>query len=208
MKNTIKVLVLFIAFISFNDLNAQKRNLTISGYVLDSDKAPVANTMIFIDGIKQKRVTDSKGYYTIKLRRVPKKLMFYSTKYGILDYPYSGKKKINITYNIPETKNSNQPKEIVRNPNNFRYRSIYDYLRGRVAGVYIKPDNSIIIRGNTSLKGSNQPLFVLNKIALSNKDDIESINPNDIKSVKVLKGADASQYGIRGAAGVIVITTY
>ena len=211
MKNLIKILLAFFIIVNSYNVNAQRNKKTlISGYVLDSNKKPVTNTVIFIDGAKQKIKIRSNGYYSIALKKAPKKLMFYSNTYGVLDYTYTGRKKINITFDIPKSKDNTDYIAIAkkRNPDNIRYRNIYEYLRGKVAGVYVKPDNTIVIRGITSLKGSNEPLFVVNKIALTNKDDIESVNPNDIKSVEVLKGADASQYGVRGAAGVVVITTF
>ena len=93
------------------------------------------------------------------------------------------------------------------NKNRYRFKDIYSYLRGQVAGVRVLPDNTIIVRGISSLKGSNQPLFVLNKMAIT-KEALEFINPNDIKSVKVLKGSAATIWGVRGSAGVILVTTY
>lgn len=83
------------------------------------------------------------------------------------------------------------------------YSNIYDYLRGRVAGVLVGPDNSIRIRGINSVNSSNEPLFIVNGMEVR---DISNINPLDVKSIDVLKDASASIYGNRGANGVIVIT--
>ena len=210
MKNLIKITVLVFIFTSSIHSNAQgSKKIFIKGQVLDSKKDPVANTIIFVDNVKQERKTSSKGYYTLSLHKRPKKIVFYSEKYGILDYIYTGKKIINIKFDIPAAKNitSVKSKSQKRNPDNFRYTNIYEYIRGKVAGVQVLDDLSIRVRGITSLNGSNEPLFVLDKIVLFSNASIRDINPNDIKSVKVLKGSDASIYGVRGAAGVIVITT-
>ncbi|MFI3295329.1 MAG: SusC/RagA family TonB-linked outer membrane protein [Rikenellaceae bacterium] len=105
-------------------------------------------------------------------------------------------------------------------------------LQGKVAGVQVQSTGSggvtsapaITIRGAKSLTKSNSPIFVVDGIVLQNTeegvgsygnssgtywaDQINSINPNDIETQTVLKGAAAtSMYGSRGANGAIVITT-
>ena len=103
-------------------------------------------------------------------------------------------------------------------------------LSGRVAGVQITSSSGqlgggarINIRGNTSLYGNNQPLFVVDGIPLSNEDYstgsgtgsgynqgtlASDVSPDDVESMSVLKGASATAlYGSRGANGVVVITT-
>ncbi len=86
-------------------------------------------------------------------------------------------------------------------------------LQGRIAGVEMsqtstKPGASmqIRIRGTRSLNASNDPLIVLDGIPFAGS--ISDINPNDIKSMDILKDASATAiYGSRGANGVILITT-
>lgn len=102
-------------------------------------------------------------------------------------------------------------------------------IQGRVAGVNVSKGNTgvagssrVIIRGNKSLKGSNQPLYVVDGIPMDNTnfgqagvwggtdqgDGLNAINPDDIESITVLKGANAAAlYGSRGGYGVINITT-
>ena len=102
-------------------------------------------------------------------------------------------------------------------------------LQGKVAGVNVTSNatgsagsSRIIIRGNSSLTGNNQPLYVVDGIPISNVnngsagmwggsdggDGISSINADDIASVSVLKGgAAAALYGARAANGVIIINT-
>ncbi|HEX6983233.1 MAG TPA: SusC/RagA family TonB-linked outer membrane protein [Balneolaceae bacterium] len=108
-------------------------------------------------------------------------------------------------------------------------QNIVSAIQGRVAGVQVTntggaPGSSsrIIIRGYSSLDpgANNQPLFVVDGIPISNttiaSDDTPrslsnraiDINPNDIASVSVLKGAAAAAlYGVRAANGAIIITT-
>lgn len=84
------------------------------------------------------------------------------------------------------------------------YATIYDMIAGRCPGVTVQ-GTSVIIRGTNSALGSTEPLYLLNGTPIEN---IGSINPNDVKSIDVLKDASATSiYGMRGANGVIVITT-
>lgn len=86
-------------------------------------------------------------------------------------------------------------------------------LQGRLAGVEMQQTSSrpgapmqIRIRGTRSLTASNDPLIVLDGIPFAGS--IADINPNDIKSIDILKDASATAiYGSRGANGVILITT-
>ena len=82
------------------------------------------------------------------------------------------------------------------------YSNIYEMLRGTVAGVQVNGKN-ITIQGLGTTNSNNQPLFVVDGIIISSIDDIQ---PVQVKSVEVLKGASASIYGSRGANGVLLIT--
>ncbi|MDO3694803.1 SusC/RagA family TonB-linked outer membrane protein [Wenyingzhuangia sp. chi5] len=110
-----------------------------------------------------------------------------------------------------------------------RSTSPIEALSGKVSGLKITQQSgtpggssSVIIRGATSLSGSNQPIFVIDGMPISNQsfnqDDITGgvdggnragdLNPDDIESVSVLKGASASAlYGARAKNGAIIITT-
>lgn len=93
--------------------------------------------------------------------------------------------------------------------------SIDGLLQGRVAGVQVinssqdpGASSTIRIRGNSSLNGSNAPLVVIDGFPYGEAGALNSINPQDIISMEVLKDASASAiYGSRGANGVILITT-
>lgn len=90
--------------------------------------------------------------------------------------------------------------------------NVFEQLKGRVAGLDVVTGANgvpaITIRGNRTIgnPGADQPLIVLDGVPFRNS--IENINPNDIKSVDVLKGASATAiYGSRGSGGVLLITT-
>ena len=84
------------------------------------------------------------------------------------------------------------------------YSNMYEFLRGRVAGVEVRPDKTIFIRGHGSMNASMQPLILVDGSEIT---DLSIINPNDVYSVDVLKDASTAIYGMRGANGVILITT-
>ncbi len=105
-------------------------------------------------------------------------------------------------------------------------------LQGRVAGVQMTPNSgdpgagiNINIRGTASLRGNNNPLFVVDNVPLDNSDVVNNagavgigtvtsrnplnfLNPADIENISILKDASAAAiYGARGANGVVLITT-
>lgn len=87
------------------------------------------------------------------------------------------------------------------------YTSIGEYLKGRVPGLQVMKTGSgyrYLIRGVSSINSPTDPLFIVDGMEVN---DIDSINPNDVERVEVLKDASASIYGNRGACGVIIITT-
>lgn len=89
--------------------------------------------------------------------------------------------------------------------------SIDNALAGRVSGVQAG-DNSIRIRGVSSLSGVNEPLYIVDGVPVgggsSSSNPLASIDPSDIVSMEVLKDASATAiYGSRASNGVIIITT-
>ena len=113
-----------------------------------------------------------------------------------------------------------------------RESNVANYLTGKVAGVQVSKtaagaggSTNVVIRGNSSIAGSNQPLYVVDGIPIINYsndnrssavasadidygDGVGDINPQDVESMNVLKGPAATAlYGSRGANGVILITT-
>src|SRR6185436_856094 len=110
-----------------------------------------------------------------------------------------------------------------------RETNIGNALTGLVAGVNVAGvsagpygSSRVTIRGNASLTGNNQPLYVIDGVPFDNTnqgysgqwggsdfgDGLSTINPDDISNIQVLKGVAASAlYGYRGGNGAILITT-
>lgn len=113
--------------------------------------------------------------------------------------------------------------------NKARENNVGNSLSGRVAGLKVSGTNSgpggtvkLFLRGNPSLTGTGQPLFVINGVPMDNSqrgsagewggadngDGIGNLNPDDIETMTVLKGQSASAlYGARATNGVILVTT-
>ncbi len=93
-------------------------------------------------------------------------------------------------------------------------QAVEELLMSRFPGVVVirTPDGGIAlrIRGTTSILGSNEPLYVIDGLPIwpGPGGSLFGINPYDIESIEVLKDpASTTMYGVRGANGVIVITT-
>jgi TonB-dependent SusC/RagA subfamily outer membrane receptor len=98
---------------------------------------------------------------------------------------------------------------IVVGENTYGAMTVFDLIRGRVAGVTVGGDPfnpSVQIRGISSISLSTEPLFLLDGVPVS-KETLISINVNDVEKIDVLKGASASIYGSQGANGAISVLT-
>lgn len=115
-----------------------------------------------------------------------------------------GEEEVNLGYQRVRRKDSTGSTATVQVERGSGYSNIYEYLRGRVAGVDVN-GTTIRIRGERSILGSNDPLILVDGIDTS---DISYLSPDEIQSVDVLKDASTTaMYGTRGANGVILITT-
>ena len=112
--------------------------------------------------------------------------------------------RVNIGYGVADSRDLSYSVGSVKSRENEVYNDMYEYLRGRVAGVQVGTDKSITIRGINSINSSTQPLILLDGVEIN---DLSLVNPYDVYSVDVLKDSSAAIYGMKGANGVILITT-
>lgn len=79
----------------------------------------------------------------------------------------------------------------------------------RLRGISGASGVPLFISNNNSVIGSSEPLYVINGSIIGNSfaSIVDVVNPMDVKSIKPIKGPDASFYGSRGSNGVLVITT-
>ena len=116
-----------------------------------------------------------------------------------VDVGYGTTDKDQLTYAVSQISSTENDAAV--------YSNMYDYLRGKVPGVYVGPENSmssIVVRGIGTLNSSTVPLVLVDGVEVN---DIDVVSPYDVYSVSVLKDASSSIYGVRGANGVILITT-
>lgn len=222
MKNIV-IILLTITLCCPQTSSAQKvkKNLTITGRVTDEAGKPVPGGTIFIDQVKTASVTNENGEYRVKTSAQARDILVFTLLYGASERLINGQTKIdfvfgrnaadkNIELKSARTDELNKESEKnltagvinARDPKFTGSQTIYDLIRGQVAGVEVS-GTSIRIRGERSLNVSNEPIFVVDGVIVNS---IEGISPQLVKSIKVLKGPDASVYGTRGANGVIEIT--
>lgn len=219
---------MLIALVSYNGSYGQQsgKKITIKGSVVDGTGASIANAIIMIDGEKTGYVTDSKGFYKIKVSRENKKIGIFTFTNGIVEEILDGRNKINFRFegSVPDQISDKidpdeesvdlgyghvKRKSITgsvgkidgTNPKYASYNSIYEMIRGEVPGVQVN-GTSIMIRGATTIYGSTEPLFVVDGVPVIT---IDNILPQMVKSIEVLKGSSAAIYGARGSNGVILI---
>ncbi|RAV31065.1 SusC/RagA family TonB-linked outer membrane protein [Sinomicrobium soli] len=228
-------------------LLAQER--TITGVVTDAeDGMPLPGVNVVVRGTSSGASTDFNGLYSLRASDGDI-LVFSSMGYISKEVPVSGRDKIDITLASDtqelegvvvtalgirrETKSLGYSLQEVKGTDlvEARENNLANTLTGKVAGVQIVRGSSgpassskIVLRGNNSLTGDNQPLIVVDGVPMDNFAGAENndfwnpdpdmgsgigdINPENIESMSVLKGASAAAlYGSRAGNGVILITT-
>ena len=212
-------------FIFFNSGYSQNK---LTGKVVDYKNRPIENARIYLDSIYSNVITNSNGNFEVLLRKKVAFINVYSQKYGLLSSKFNNENvmtfmflesqksikdlikngdNINVGYSEVDKKYkvyTTQSLDAQNDKNSSIYITIYDLIRGRLAGVTVSRDNKISIRGVSSLRNIGDPLFVVDGIIVSS---IDYIFPNNVKSVSVLKDAAASIYGAQGGNGVILIKT-
>ncbi|HVK97013.1 MAG TPA: SusC/RagA family TonB-linked outer membrane protein, partial [Flavisolibacter sp.] len=226
------------------------QNRAITGRVTDQEGSPVAGVTVTVKGSTTATVTDANGTYSI-LAPANSTLVFSSVGFGSMEMRVGDRASINATL----TSTSANLSEVVvigygtarrrdvtgsvtsvnaRDFNKGVQVSADQLIQGKVAGVQILNNSgapggstTVRIRGASSIRAGNQPLFVVDGVPLDNAsarpgagggvgigsrtqgtNPLNFINPNDIASIDVLKDASATAiYGSRGANGVVIITT-
>lgn len=236
----------FLVFLLFAWTQLFAQQMSITGKVTDEDGIPMPGVNVEVKSSTTGTITDLDGNFSIKVEK-GKVLTFSFIGYENIsqkvmsDKPLSimmkessvlvdevvvtalgiKKEKKALAYSVTEVKSDDL--------NRVKVSNIANSLVGKVAGVnVVKPatgvmgSSRVIIRGNGSLSGGNQPLYVIDGIPMDNSnygqagqwggsdggDGISSINSEDIESMSVLKGGTAAAlYGSRASNGAIVITT-
>lgn len=221
---------------------------TVSGRVTDrATKEGLPGVTVLVKGTTNGASTNSDGAFTLNVPETGGTLVFSSVGYISQELPIGSES----TYTVGLAQDVKQLSEVVVTGYggsqdvkditgsvstvkaekflNQPVQSFDQALTGRASGVQVTSTGgalgdavSVRIRGANSISGSSQPLYVIDGIPVSTRENantfnsgngtrynpLADINPNDIESVDVLKDASASAiYGSRAANGVIIITT-
>lgn len=227
MKKLVPLLLLFFSVCC--QVTAQNR--TISGTVLDEKGVPVVGASVMIKQSGSGTVTDERGKFSLSVPASLKTLMVSSVGYTPAELPLtaaSSQYAINLqrsqeqigevivtAYGSTRKKSFTGSAATITNEKfkDLQVSTITGVLQGNASGVLAvtatgQPgENPLIrVRGIGSINASADPLIVVDGAAYGGS--INSLNPNDIESVTVLKDASSTAvYGSRAANGVIQITT-
>lgn len=199
---------------------------TVTGVVTDSFNEPLIGASIVVQGTTNGVITDLDGKYSIKVTPGATLQFSYvgmekqSVKVGnqsvinvqlkddsqmlaeTVVIGYGSAKKRDLTGSITNIKGDEIANKPVANP--------LSALQGKVAGVQVinsgraGEDPEIRVRGTNSINGY-KPLYVVDGLF---NDNINFLNPQDIESMEILKDPSSlAIFGVRGANGVIIITT-
>lgn len=224
-----KILSLLAVLVLWSVL-ALAQNRVITGQVKDDKGEPVPFASVTVKGTNRGTSTDANGNFRIEaasgevlvISAVGSKerevAVGSSTTYSV-SLEKSGNLQEVVVTALGVAK---QPKElgysVARVDNKTltqaKVTNLQNGLVGKVSGLNVTTANNgvfadtrIVLRGIRSLTGNNQPLLVVDGSPI-NLNFINSINPNDVENVNVLKGANAAAlYGPEGVNGVIVVTT-
>lgn len=221
---------------------------TISGTVADDTGLPLPGVNIIIKGTSTGTQSDFDGNYTIEAA-VGQTLVYSYVGFETQEIAVGASNTIDVTMQAGSVLDEvvvtalgiSREKQSLgystqqvdgEDISTIKSTNFTNALSGKVSGLQIRRNNNfggstnVVIRGNSSLTGSNQALFVIDGVPISNRNTNSAgqtqasgnyydygnaamdINPNSIESINVLKGAAASAlYGSRAANGVIIITT-
>ena len=204
---------------------------TVTGVVKDEFGESIIGANVIVKGTTNGGTTDLDGNFTISDVKQNDVLSVSYIGYMTEEIVYTGQKHIDIT--LREDNQSLEEVMVVgyavgskrtisgavdrikkEDMNQGVVNSPADALKGKSAGVVIAQSGgdpmgstSINIRGTSSLSGGSDPLVIVDGV-FGDMTMLNALAPNDIESMTILKDAsETAQYGSRGAAGVIVVTT-
>ena len=236
MKKSLRLKALLTLLVGlFLSIGAFAQQIAVKGHVKDTTGEPVIGANVLVKGTTNGTITDFDGNFMLN---VPKDAILSVSFVGyksaevkaastvmvtleddsqVLDavvvIGYGSVKKNDMTGSVTAIKPDKLNKGLITNAQ--------DMMTGKIAGVSVISKGgapgegaTIRIRGGSSLNAENDPLIVIDGLAMDNKgvkglaNPLSMVNPNDIESFTVLKDASATAiYGSRASNGVIIITT-
>lgn len=239
---------LLLASVVYATMSSVWAQSTIKGTV-SSEGEKLPGVSVLVEGSAAGTVTDIDGNYSLEVPEEGQALLFTFIGMATERIEIGGRTQIDVSMEADATELS----EVVVTAlgverdkaslgyavqevngdavNTAKEDNFIRSLSGKIAGVNVRSASTmgggtnILIRGNSSLTGNNQPLFVVDGIPVNNSsynsgdqlsggggydfgNSASDINPDDIESISILKGGSASAlYGSRAANGVVLITT-
>ena len=220
----------------FLSVGAFAQQIAIKGLVKDITGEPVIGANVLVKGTTNGTITDFDGNFQLSANKgdiIVISFIGFTTQElpattdlmnvvlrddtemlnEVVVIGYGVAKKNDLTGSVTAMKPDEMNKGLVTNAQ--------DMMQGKIAGVNVTSASGtpgagaqIRIRGGSSLNASNDPLIVIDGLAMDNSgvqglsNPLSMVNPNDIETFTVLKDASATAiYGSRGSNGVIIITT-
>ncbi|MEO8582668.1 MAG: SusC/RagA family TonB-linked outer membrane protein [Flavitalea sp.] len=205
-------------------------NIVVKGKVTNEKGEPLVGVSVTLKGKTSGTSTDETGAYSLN---VPGEgtLVFTYVDFATQEIEVNGKETIDVVLSQTDKALSTvivTALGITRSVKSLTYAAqnikgsemneaketnVINSLQGRVAGLTITKnatgpggESKVLLRGNRSLSGNSDPLYVIDGVPLAG--GIEMLNPDDIESMTVLKGASAAAlYGSQGQNGAIIIST-
>lgn len=220
------LMTLTICVMSLFSVTAMAAPVSITGKVLDANGEPLIGASVVESGTSNGTVTDFDGMFTLvvekdvlltvsyvgyqnqEVRAAQDMVVVLREDQELLDevvvIGYGTQKRKDVTTAISSVDTEDLEKRPIT--------SAAQAMQGKAAGVtVVKPSGQpgagmvVRVRGTTSMNGSNDPLYVVDGVPMT---DIDFLAPNDIETMQILKDASsAAIYGSRAANGVIMITT-
>ena len=211
---------------------ADTKAIALSGRVTEVNGSGLPGVDVALKGTVTSTISDADGTYKLGISddQANGTLVFSSIGYIRQEVPIPGRTVVNLTLAV-DTKTLNkvvvvgygtqERKEITSSQvsvkaadiQNIPNANLGSLLQGRAAGVQVTQNSgapdagaTIRIRGISSLRAGNDPLYIVDDVPVANA--LTDINPNDIETIDVLKDAAAvAIYGARASGGVVLITT-
>lgn len=236
MKKSLRLKALLTLLVGlFLSIGAFAQQIAVKGHVKDTTGEPVIGANVLVKGTTNGTITDFDGnfmlnvpkdailsvsfvgYKSAEVRAASTVMVTLEDDSQVLDavvvIGYGSVKKNDMTGSVTAIKPDKLNKGLITNAQ--------DMMTGKIAGVSVISKGgapgegaTIRIRGGSSLTAENDPLIVIDGLAMDNKgvkglaNPLSMVNPNDIESFTVLKDASATAiYGSRASNGVIIITT-
>ncbi len=235
LRNIAASLILFLCLVPVASARAatgpQDGKTVVTGVIYDEDRIPVAGANIMVKGTDTGTIADGDGKFSITVPYSEATLIISFIGFTTMEYPLAGKANINVTLkaeavSLEETVvigygsqkratmtgsiSSVNVKDLTQSPS----ANVTNALAGRLPGLTVtqfgggepgKDQASFAVRGISSYtSGAQSPIVIVDGVERS----LSSLDPNEIETFSILKDASATAvYGIRGANGVIIVTT-